>query len=124
MDPALREIIQQLLNTIIQALAVFLLAMVTMAAKKLAEKYSITLSDQQKEHLGVLATNAMYYAEEWAARQVSAGAAKPAGATKLRIATAYMQQAKPRLTAVDASKFIHSKLGSIQGLGASKTVGS
>lgn len=122
MDPALRELIQQALSTIIQALAVAVLGIATMAAKKLMEKYNVTLSDRQQEVVKELAKSAIFYAEEWAAKKGGAVAGAN-GDWKLKTATRYMLSVNPALTQVVATTSIHAALGSIQGLGASKTVG-
>lgn len=120
MDPALHDLISQALNTIIQALVVAVIGVFTVLGKRIADKYSVTLSDQQQAAIVSLAKQAAYYVEELAAKQE-----RPvSGEQKLNTAIRYMQQARKGLSSTDATRAIHAALGGIAGLGASKKTGT
>jgi hypothetical protein len=123
MDPVLADLIRQILSTVLQAAAVAVLGLATVWAKRISDKYGAKLTDDQQAHIAKLAKDAVYYAEEWAAKRGGA-AAGANGEWKLGVAARYMAYRQPNLSPVVAKTVIHAALGSIAGVGASKTVGT
>lgn len=122
MDPVLADLIQQILSTLMQAIAVAVLGILTVWAKRISDKYQNKLSDEQQAHIQQLAKQAVFYAEEWASKRGGAAAGAD-GAWKLKAAQKYLTYLQPKITPVVAQTAIHAALGGIAGLGSSKAVG-
>jgi hypothetical protein len=107
-----------------QLVALVLAGLVAWAVKLLAAKFKLTISAEQEELVRKVARDSVFYAEEWTAKKFGAADIAGQGAQKLLTATEFMLQKVPGLDPVAAQDAIHAVLGSIQGLGASKAVGS
>lgn len=122
--PAATSPVQDVLTSIMQLGALVLAGMVAWAVKLLAAKFKLSISDQQQELIRKAARDAVFYAEEYAAKKFNASGVAADGAEKLLQATAFVIGKVPGADSAEVQGAIHAVLGSIQGLGASKPVGS
>ncbi|MGD0263551.1 MAG: hypothetical protein ABSD47_01190 [Candidatus Methylomirabilota bacterium] len=114
---------QDVLTSIMQLVALVLAGLIAWAVKLLAGKFKLTISADQFALLQSVAKSAVYYTEEWAAKKAKLGQAPASGADKLAAAMTFVTSKLPGVDPTEAANAIHSALGSLAGLGASKAVG-
>ena len=112
-----------LLNSVMALVAVVVSGMAAWALKLLAAKLKISISADQAASLQAMAKNGIYFAEEWAAKKFNLNNVAVSGSDKLSQATAFVLSKLPGVDTKEAQDAIHAVLGSLQGLGASATVG-
>jgi len=121
-----------ILQELLVALASLVCAVVTYGVTRLTQKYAAkstaetTATDDAS--LRQLALEAVFYAQEWEAKQVKTFALQKvpfevSGSQKLREAITYMVSRRPTLTNESATQIIHATLGTVRGLGASASFG-
>jgi len=119
-DPdLLKAIVTELLKVVLLLIA----GLTTYILKMLSDKLRVNITERQQERITEMATKAVFYAEEMAAKQVAAGYPGDTGKLKLAYAWQYLQREAVAMAPAVASRAIHEVLGKTQGLGASKEVG-
>jgi hypothetical protein len=124
MDEAMRKMFAEILALFLQAGLVTLVGLAGWAAQWAAQKFKRETTAQQQDTLQKVAREAMYYAQEWAARQT-----RPlTGEEKRSLALGFMKRMLPELAKGDkgillADRALHAQLGATLGMGASKDVG-
>jgi len=112
------------LGGIMTLIAVVVAGVVVWAGTALAKKFGFELKAEQMDTLKKVVKDGIYYAEEWAAKRFKIDGIAASGSEKLNNAVGFVLGKIPGADTAEVKDAIHAVLGSIQGLGASKTVGT
>jgi len=116
--------VQDILTSVMQLVALVLAGLVIWAVKLLMARFKLQISDSQEEILRKGAKDAIYFAEEWAAKKYGADKIIGKGTEQLTAATTFLLTKIPGLDQKAAQDAIHAALGQAFGLGASGTTGT
>lgn len=121
-DPELlKTVVTELLKLVLLVIA----GLSTYLIKLFADKLKVSITVEQQAALKRIATDAVWYAEEVAAKQKAAGATGETGALKRAYAWRYIKNTAGALVTPEVGeRLIHTVLGETQGLGASRTLGA
>jgi len=110
---------QGILTSLMQLVALVLAGLIATAAGFLLKKLRIDISSEQQNLIRQGARDAVFFAEEWAARKYGADKLTGKGAEQLAAATSFLLGKIPGLDQAAAQDAIHAALGRAPGLGAS-----
>jgi hypothetical protein len=122
--PAVASPFQDLLTSAMQLVALVLAGLIATALGYLLKKFKIEIRSDQQEMIRKGAHDAIYFAEEWAAKRYGADQVAGKGAEQLSAATNFLLAKIPGLDQVAAQQAIHAALGAAPGLGASGATGA
>lgn len=119
-DPTLlKSIVSELLGLVLLILS----GLSAYVVKLFADKLKVTLGEAQQAKIRALATEAVFYAQEMAAKRVKAGYTGDDGQLKRAYAWQFLKNEVKGITPDLAERAIHTVLGETKGLGASKDIG-
>jgi ABC-type multidrug transport system fused ATPase/permease subunit len=113
-----------LLTAVMGLVATVVAGVLVWAGTLLAKKLGLELSAEKQEALRKAARDAVFMAEEWGAKRAKLNELTVSGSDKLQQAVGFVLAKIPGVDVDEVKQQIHAALGSVQGLGASKTTGA